>query len=555
MRTRGSRFAAVLMAFVFCAGVAGSVEATALDDYVAKVDPFSTVGLGSTYSVVNTVVQPSYTAYVIDMTSQRWRDLSEVNVTDWQHYLTVYKPNSSPSGFSNISGLIIGGGSNGGGAPGIDGSLGGFAAATDSVLVELTTVPNQPLQFAGEAFTRSEDDIIAKTFREYLDGGDDEWPLLLPMVKSAVRAMDTVQDFLPTTGVGVGDVPQEFFVTGGSKRGWTTWLTAAADRRVSAIAPQVIDVLNMEESMLHHRQFYEGVTNGTTGGFSNAVSPYTNEGIFDEIGNPSMIPLLKIVDPFEYRDRLTMPKYIVNSTGDEFFVPDSAQFYFDDLLGDDNYLRYVPNTGHGLNSTATDNVATFYQAVLAGEELPEFSWELDGTNGIRVNTIDAPLEVNLWQATNPVENDFRDAYTSVTWTSSTLSDLGGGEFLGTVATPGSGATAFMIELVFDSPFADDYVFTTQVRVVPEVALLEGDVNGDGVVNGLDANVISQFFLQSGMGHTGGDLNDDGVTDGLDANIVSANFLAGSPSVLIPEPGGMCLAMLGLLGLTVGRRRR
>ena len=44
-----------------------------------------------------------------------------------------------------------------------------------------------------------------------------------------------------------------------------------------------------------------------------------------------------------------MPKYLHNSTGDEFFVSDSSRFYYDDLQGP-KYLRYFPNTGHGLNN-------------------------------------------------------------------------------------------------------------------------------------------------------------------------------------------------------------
>ena len=40
----------------------------------------------------------------------------------------------------------------------------------------------------------------------------------------------------------------KFVVSGGSKRGWTTWTTAAVDRRVVAIMPAVIDLLNLEKS-------------------------------------------------------------------------------------------------------------------------------------------------------------------------------------------------------------------------------------------------------------------------------------------------------------------
>src|SRR5208282_3251366 len=60
--------------------------------------------------------------------------------------------------------------------------------------------------------------------------------------QSAVRAMDAVQAW--ASEQGKGEV-KRFVVTGGSKRGWTTWLTGAVDNRVIAIAPMVIVMLNM----------------------------------------------------------------------------------------------------------------------------------------------------------------------------------------------------------------------------------------------------------------------------------------------------------------------
>jgi len=431
-----------------------STAQTALDDYVAAPD--ATYG----FSLDSTVSGAGYTGYNIDLTSQTWRDPSEItNRTLWEHKMTIAQPDTI---FGNTAILLINGGSN----PGNFELLNDYALLTGSVVVNLPAIPNQPLQFAGEAFTRTEDEIIAKTFANFLDGGDSEWPLLLPMVKSAVRAMDTTQTHMASQGVTIDN----FFIIGGSKRGWTTWLTAAVDDRVSAIVPGVIDMLNMDESMAHHRDAYVGTTVGLIDGYSLAVGDYVLENVMDRLDTPRGQELLAIVDPYEYRDRLDMPKYLVNSTGDQFFVPDSSQFYYEDLIGP-KYLRYVPNTDHSLNEEAIAGSLVFYNALAQGLSLPDFSWNVspDGTS-ITVNTVDTPLSVLVWEATNPVNRDFRAATFGTNWSSSPLAEQGPGEYMASVSTPPTGATAFMVEMTYlvgGLPLT----FTTEVSVVqiPEPA--------------------------------------------------------------------------------------
>jgi len=251
----------------------------------------------------------------------------------------------------------------------------------------------------------------------------------------------------------------KFVVAGGSKRGWTTWCTAAVDPRVVAIVPIVIDVLNVTPSMQHHAAAY--------GFYSLSVGDYIEHRIMQRQNEPRYGQLLAIEDPFSYRDRLTMPKYIVNAAGDQFFCPDSSQFYFDDLKGE-KLLRYVPNADHSLrDSDALESIITFYQLVLSGKPRPEFAWMFEPNGSIRVRTKTTPKQVNLWQATNPDARDFRLAKIGKAYTSRPLDDQGGGVYVGKIDPPQKGWTAFFVELVFDTGTPLPLKLTTSVRVIPD----------------------------------------------------------------------------------------
>ena len=205
------------------------------------------------YRLVTNRPGTGYTRYVRDMTSQSWRAASEVNRTLWRHWVTIIRP-EKVEGETAL--LFITGGSNDGKPPERpDPMLLNMALTTSTVVAQVRLVPNQPLVFSDDKQPRREDEIIAYTWDKFLRGGDETWPLRLPMTKAAVRAMDTVTAF-GAAPEGGGVRVQKFVVAGASKRGWTTWTTAAVDRRVVAIAPLVIDVLNVEKALVHHWRAY-----------------------------------------------------------------------------------------------------------------------------------------------------------------------------------------------------------------------------------------------------------------------------------------------------------
>ena len=453
-RIRNGRFAflGLLGAWSACVAVVPArAGETALDRYVAKPDP------AYSWKVVDATDHEGGKRFIVALTSQSWRTKEEVDRTLWEHWVIIQKPAEVKS---KTAFLFISGGKNRPDAPkGPDDLVAKMSSETGTVAVELKMVPNQPIVFHGDGKGRSEDDLIAYTWDQYLKTGDETWPARLPMVKSAVRAMDCVQELLRSDQGGKVAI-EKFVVAGGSKRGWTTWCTAAVDKRVAAAVPIVIDVLNVAASMRHHVAAY--------GFYSAAVGNYYEHGIMQREADPRLKQLYDIEDPFSYRDRLTMPKFIVNASGDEFFCPDSSQFYWNELKGEKN-LRYVPNAPHSLKNTdAGESIVAFYQMVLSGKPRPTYSWTFEKDGSIRVTAKEKPKAARLWQATNPNTRDFRFYAIGKAYTETALQPAADGSYVGKVTPPAKGWTAFFVELDFDVGSKAPLKLSSAVRVLPDV---------------------------------------------------------------------------------------
>src|SRR5262245_1260153 len=428
-------------------------DPTPLDRYVAAPDP------AYAWEPARELKGEGCVAHVLKMTSQTWLTPKDVDRTTWWHWLTIVEPETITS---DIALLYITGGNNDDGPPDeIRPSYARIASTTGTVVAEVKMVPNEPLRFAGDAGApRKEDRLIAFAWSKFLSGGDPLWLPRLPMTKSAVRAMDTVTAYFEKRdpkGPHIG----RFVVAGASKRGWTTWTTAATDRRVVGIVPIVIDLVNVETSFKHHHDAY--------GFWAPAIKSYVEMGVPDWFGTPQMHRLREIVDPYEYRSRLTMHQLIINATGDPFFLPHSSRFYFDDLLGE-KHLRYVPNADHSMNKTDVDEtLLAFYRSIVKGTARPEFTWTFEPDGSIRVRTVgaQAPAEARLWQATNPAARDFRLETLGPAWSNSVLARQPDGDFVAKVAAPPSGWTAFFVELTYPGSEAPPLKMTTAVRVLPD----------------------------------------------------------------------------------------
>lgn len=285
----------------------------------------------------------------LEVTSQTWQGIR------WQHDVVLTQPKDPVAKGTAV--LVITGGK-----PNRDDlttirTIAGQAGLPAAVLFQ---IPNQPL------WDRVEDDLIAHTFEKYLETGDASWPLLFPMTKSALRAMDAVQAYTKDSGNPI----KRFIVTGASKRGWTTWLVGATgDPRVVGIAPLVIDNLNVGAQMKHQLESW--------GKFSEQIDDYTRRGLQQKLGTPAGQKLAAMVDPFSYRSRIKAKTLIVNGGNDPYWTIDALSLYLKDLK-QPTWTMVIPNVGHDLGDRLwlLRTITAFCQSVAGRFAMPHFKAEV-----------------------------------------------------------------------------------------------------------------------------------------------------------------------------------
>jgi PhoPQ-activated pathogenicity-related protein len=405
----------------------------ALKDYVFRPDP------SYNWKKADTSNTDGFTATRLELVSQDWRG------NPWTHQLLVVRPPEVRN--KDVALLFITG----------DGDvkqefdmLRTLAAPAGAIAAIVNRIPNQPL-YDG----REEDALIAYTFDQFLKTGDKTWPALFPMVKSAVRAMDTVQTFARQEH---GQEIQRFLVAGISKRGWTTWLTGAVDPRVKAVAPMVIDMLNMKAQMDWAKKMY--------GKQSEEIQDYSDHDLVARMDDPRMVELRSWVDPYSYRSDYTLSKLILLGTNDPYWVVDSLRHYWNDLPGP-KYVFQTPNAGHDIieGHQAIPVLASFYQMIADRQSWPTLTWKFSSpspnTATVDLHATQVPKSVRLWTA-NSKDRDFRDE----TWSVVAL-PRAAKHTTANVENPKEGFRAYMLEAEFIGADGKAFKLSTEARVTPD----------------------------------------------------------------------------------------
>lgn len=353
-----------------------------------------------------------------NLSSQIWpiHADSDIEQTLWKHKLSIYIPDQIINGTAL---LFVTGGytTDDKGNPIFSKSKESLSYAdiannSGAVVAVIEDVPNQFLKINGEY--KKEDQILAFTYKKVMQDPIKNAYLAghLPMAKSIIKAMNAVQDIMKERGA---DHIDKFILAGASKRGWAVWLASIADERVSAIIPIVIDILNVQENIIHICDSYDF-------GCPPALRDYRHEGIIPKLNSVEFQQLMQIEDPYQYlnsskyNERLAIPKYIINSSGDDFYVADSSKFYFKNLPGE-NFIRFLPRAMHYLAGNplsdifgnldkVNEAITNYIHFFVTKDNLPEIKWDLN-KHSINVETNMKPEKAILWSANNEKARDFR----------------------------------------------------------------------------------------------------------------------------------------------------
>ncbi|MBN2106913.1 MAG: hypothetical protein JW832_05755, partial [Deltaproteobacteria bacterium] len=345
-----------------------------LEDYVNEPDE------AFEYKLVKTAYTFLYTTYIFEITSQTWQEGAWEWHSDeieddgkWKHWLTIveprlfgqytqYIPFFSLVRSDKVLLYLLRGDADHEDRPSeaspqaVQQALSSF-----SIVAELHGIPIGSVAFLDEQpddygtwwcdednplkldddkceLLRSEDSLQARSFDLALETGDFSWALMAPMTKAVVRGMDVIQDFLQQRYLW-RSVAKEFVLTGHSKRGHIVWLTAALDNRVAGVVPVSYDLLNIADQI--------ALQDASWTDRSEEQDANEEFDLYTRYKTAIGQELIADVDPYAYRDRLTIPGLILVGTGDPYSCSDAVNLYFDNM-SEDTRISYVPNTGHDI---------------------------------------------------------------------------------------------------------------------------------------------------------------------------------------------------------------
>jgi PhoPQ-activated pathogenicity-related protein len=156
-------------------------------------------------------------------------------------------------------------------------------------------------------------------------------------------------------------------------------------------------------------------------------------------------------------------------TNDEYWTVDAIKHYIDSIPGK-NFVKYVPNVGHGLGDKreALASLSAFFEYTLSGAPYPELQWNITQTKkNATLKVTGSPgvlLDAILW-STDSEDTDFRDEK----WSGKSVGlKKKNPEIITAIEPyPEKGYRAFYLDLKYKDPNGGEYTKSTRMFVADE----------------------------------------------------------------------------------------
>jgi PhoPQ-activated pathogenicity-related protein len=218
----------------------------------------------------------------------------------------------------------------------------------------------------------------------------------------------------------------------------------------------VIEMLNMPEFFKSQLTAY--------GDYSREISDYVEMQIPQAIESEFGRQVIRMIDPYSYLNKITIPKLIIMAANDPYWTIDAIQNYIAVIPGEYT-LHYVPNAGHNMGDKKSvfDVLNTFFYYTLNNQSFPACQWRLTQKKKINLDLKYDNLKlrnITLWQASASTRDLRKSEWTSANIVSSKNKD----KINITIDFPKQGYKAFFVELKYESPFGGTYSISTSAYV-------------------------------------------------------------------------------------------
>lgn len=429
-----------------------------------------------------------YKAYFLDFVSQSWHPEKTVPPV-WRHWLTLIIPNQR---VKDIGMLVLTEGLSTNESPmsEIPPYFISLAVSSKSVVAILEGFPRDKVgiyETPTKVVNLEPTEFVSWSLKQYFETYDPGWIIFCPLVKSVVRAMDAVQEFLLKNLRS--EIPIKEFILCGDAPFFVLWLVPPVDSRVIGLVSINVAAFNLEQQI--KRMFMDEVS------FPPLFAEMDDAGILPLLETEDGENLLKVIDPYFYRASLQIPKLVI-SIGNEnvhALVPLSEQMNSEipetvywlmcphlqlsreyAFLPQQMLLNFLSPTNIPVYDFK-DTIRVFYHRILGQKNMPTFHWDFSPMGECTVKVSEEVIECRAWYCSKDKRGDIFNL-ANKDWNCKILSESAEGIYRTIIAIPSQQYTAIFLEVIFPSLMGVPFPITSNIHVITPRNMGESIVNNE-----------------------------------------------------------------------------